>query len=102
MSEEKKRLLYTAVIASLHLHSARSGGSMRSVPYMDLVQDKGIQGNGRHFGRLTRHGQPSPRQVSLIERSLLKWLSERQKKDLLEYTGECIGADVHLLPPGKV
>jgi len=56
-------------VASLHLHPAVSGAPMISVDSMELVIQKGIVGEPRYFGRVSRStGAPSRRQVSLIER----------------------------------
>jgi len=56
-------------VASLHLHPAEPGTSLSAVEAVELVADRGIQGDTRYFGRLSRDtGQPSRRQVSLIER----------------------------------
>lgn len=56
-------------IASLHLHPGEPGQPLEEVNAMDLVAGKGIVGDRRYFGKLSRDtGQPSRRQVSLIER----------------------------------
>ena len=56
-------------VVSLHLHPEKSGEPLRAVEQIEVVAEKGIVGNGRYFGRLSRStGQPSPRQVTLIER----------------------------------
>jgi MOSC domain-containing protein YiiM len=56
-------------VASLHLHPERAGDPMQSVDQFELVAEKGIHGNPRKFGARNRStGQPSRRQVSLIER----------------------------------
>ncbi len=56
-------------IASLHLHPTEPGQPLEEVNAMDLVAGKGIVGDRRYFGRLSRDSaQPSRRQVSLIER----------------------------------
>lgn len=56
-------------VVSLHLHPAQSGELLRTVDSIEVVAEKGIVGNGRYFGRLSRSsGQPSKRQVTLIER----------------------------------
>lgn len=47
---------------------------MTSVIEMELVEGKGISGNDRYFDRKTAKGGPSPRQVSLIDRSIIKYL----------------------------
>ena len=53
-------------VASLHLHPAEAGTPLQGV---EVVEAKGILGDNRYFGRLSRDsGQPTRRQVSLIER----------------------------------
>jgi len=58
-------------IASLHLHSVVSGEALNAVNEVQVVEGKGILGEPRFFGRNGRDGQPSKRQVSLIEREQL-------------------------------
>lgn len=59
----------TGRVASLHLHPEKSGDPLRSVEQVEVVEQKGIRGNPRKFGAVNRTtGQPSKRQVSLIER----------------------------------
>src|SRR5262245_61709370 len=56
-------------IASLHLHPERAGEPLRAVEQIEVVEQKGIHGNPRKFGVISRStGQPSKRQVTLIER----------------------------------
>ncbi|MCX6924506.1 MAG: MOSC domain-containing protein [Verrucomicrobia bacterium] len=56
-------------VASLHLHPTDSGAPLQSADVVKLVATQGIQGDSRYFGRLSRDtGQPSRRQVTLIER----------------------------------
>jgi len=56
-------------VASLHLHPAEPGTPLQAVDAVELVAARGIQGDTRYFGRLSRlTGQPTHRQVSLIER----------------------------------
>jgi MOSC domain-containing protein YiiM len=56
-------------VASLHLHPAEPGDPFRAVAAFEVVADRGIAGNPRYFGRVSRStGKPSRRQVSLIER----------------------------------
>ncbi len=63
MSELKAR------VVSLHLHPEKSGEPLRTVEHIEVVEQKGIRGNGRYFGRNSRStGLPSKRQVTLIER----------------------------------
>src|SRR5436190_17982001 len=56
-------------VASLHLHPAEPGGPLHTVDEIEIVEQKGISGEARYFARASRRtGQPSRRQVSLIER----------------------------------
>jgi MOSC domain-containing protein YiiM len=56
-------------VVSLHLHPAQSGAPLQAVESVEVVEGKGITGDSRFFGRLSRDtGQPSRRQVTLIER----------------------------------
>ncbi len=56
-------------VASLHLHPAEPGTPLQTVEAIELVAGRGIQDDTRYFGRLSRDtGQPSRRQVTLIER----------------------------------
>jgi MOSC domain-containing protein YiiM len=59
----------TGYVASLHLHPAKPGAPLSSVPAIHLVENKGIEGNPRYFGRVSQNGKPSRRQVTLIERA---------------------------------
>jgi len=59
----------TGRVASLHLHPEKGGEPLRSVEQIEVVAEKGILGNPRKFGAISRGtGQPSKRQVSLMER----------------------------------
>ncbi len=59
----------TGRVVSLHLHPARGGMPMRPVEQVEAVEQKGLAGNGRYFGRVSRSsGSPSRRQVTLMER----------------------------------
>jgi len=56
-------------VASLHLHPAEPGAPLQPIETIELVAGRGIQGDTRYFGRLSRDtGEPSRRQVTLIER----------------------------------
>ena len=56
-------------VASLHLHPTESGAPLQSVESVEVLEGKGIAGDARFFGRMSRStGQPSRRQVTLIER----------------------------------
>ncbi|MEO7296997.1 MAG: MOSC domain-containing protein [Verrucomicrobiota bacterium] len=54
-------------VASLHLHPCTSGAQFIPVTTFEVMEGKGIVGNGRFFERRSRSGGPSRRQVSLIE-----------------------------------
>ena len=55
-------------VASLHLHPMESGAPLQSIENVEAVTGKGLVGDARFFGRLSRDGQPSRRQVTVIER----------------------------------
>ena len=56
-------------VASLHIHPAKPGLSLIAVQSFHLVAQKGIEEDVRYFGRTNRfNGQPSRRQLSVIER----------------------------------
>jgi MOSC domain-containing protein YiiM len=56
-------------VASLHLHPAEPGTPLQPVHAVEILAGRGIQGDTRYFGRLSHDtGQPTRRQVSLIER----------------------------------
>ena len=56
-------------VASLHLHPVEPGAAVQTVDEIQVVTGKGIAGEPRYFGKLSRRtGLPSRRQVSLIER----------------------------------
>ncbi|MEW6305605.1 MAG: MOSC domain-containing protein [Verrucomicrobiota bacterium] len=56
-------------VESLHVHPPEPGAPMVSVDFLDLVAQQGIRNDPRYFARLSRKtGQPTRRQVSLIER----------------------------------
>ncbi|MBI2928035.1 MAG: MOSC domain-containing protein [Verrucomicrobia bacterium] len=59
-------------VASLHLHPPESAEPLHTVDRVEVIENKGILGEPRYFGRLgPTDGQPSRRQVSLIEREQL-------------------------------
>src|SRR5262245_2339660 len=63
------RTIQNARIASLHLHPALPGAALTAVQSIELIAGKGISGNPRYFGRVSKStGKASRRQVSLIER----------------------------------
>jgi MOSC domain-containing protein YiiM len=59
----------TGRVASLHLHPLIAGEPLLTVEQFEVVEQKGILGNPRKFGIMSRgSGKPSKRQVTLIER----------------------------------
>jgi MOSC domain-containing protein YiiM len=59
----------TGRVASLHLHPTAGGDPLISIDEVQLVATKGIEGDTRYFGRLSRQsGLPTRRQVTLMER----------------------------------
>jgi MOSC domain-containing protein YiiM len=58
-------------VASLHIHPKVAGEPLIEVPEFHLVAEKGIAENKRYFGRVN-YGKPSKRQVTLIEREVIK------------------------------
>lgn len=56
------------VVASLHLHPANSGDPLSEVEEFYAEAGRGIVNDRRVFGRKSRGGGPSHRQVSLIAR----------------------------------
>jgi MOSC domain-containing protein YiiM len=58
-----------ARVVSLHLHPVEPATPLQSVDEISVVAGKGIFGEPRYFGKISRRtGNPSRRQVSLIER----------------------------------
>ncbi len=56
-------------VASLHLHPEEPDRPLRVVEAVEAVAGKGIVGDNRYFGRMSRStGQPTRRQISLIAR----------------------------------
>jgi MOSC domain-containing protein YiiM len=55
-------------VASLHLHPTHPGASLNTVDEIEVIAAKGILGEPRYFGRVRGNGEPSRRQVTLIER----------------------------------
>ena len=76
-------------VASLHLHPPQPGAPLQCVEAIEVIEAKGILGEPRYFGRLSRDiGQPNRRQISLIER-----------EQLLEHAA---GLGLKSIPPGAV
>jgi len=56
-------------VVSLHLHPVEPATPLQSVDEINLVAGKGILGEPRYFGKISRRtAQPSRRQLSLMER----------------------------------
>jgi len=76
-------------VASLHLHPAEPGAPLRSVEEIEAVKAKGLLNDSRYFARISRSsGQPSRRQVSLIERE--------------QIAGHAAALGQQSIPPGAV
>ena len=60
--------MQTARVASIHIHPDKSGSEMLSVQQIDVISEKGIVQDKRYFGRRSSSGEPSKRQLTLIER----------------------------------
>lgn len=61
--------LASGLVASLHLHPATAGAPLQSTTEVQLIAGKGIEGDARYFGRLSRRtGETTRRQVTLMER----------------------------------
>ena len=59
-------------VSSLHIHPEESGAPLSSANCLKVVKNKGIKGSKRMFDRISkRTGEPTKRQVSLIEREEL-------------------------------
>jgi MOSC domain-containing protein YiiM len=57
------------LVVSLHLHPPEPGAPLENVASFEVRAGKGIQGDNRYFGRVSRDsGKPSRRQVTLMER----------------------------------
>ena len=55
-------------VTSLHLHPQEAGAPLQNFEAVEAVAGKGIVGDSRYFGRLSRYtGQQTRRQVTLIE-----------------------------------
>ncbi len=76
-------------VASLHLHPQVSGEALPSVDAVEVLTAQGVVGDPRYFGRLSRDtGQPSRRQVTLIERE--------------QIAEHALGLGLPSIPPGAV
>jgi len=80
---------FVARVVSLHLHPAKPGLPLKPVDFVDVVAGKGIEGEPRYFGRISQAtGQPSRRQLSLIERE--------------QITAHAASLGLETIPPGAV
>jgi MOSC domain-containing protein YiiM len=84
------------LVASLHVHPRIAGGPMQSVESITLEANKGVLEDARYYARKSRIGQPSKRQVSIIEREQLaehaavlglKSIAPGQARSNIETTG---------------
>src|SRR5260370_13777508 len=72
MNHESSNALSGRVM-SLHLHPTEPGAALQTVEKIEVVEQKGIAGEPRYFGRVYREsGHPHKRQVTLIERKQLQ------------------------------
>jgi len=76
-------------VASLHLHPGEDGAPLQNVDLLELIESKGIFGEPRYFGRLSRDSDsPNRRQITLIER-----------EQIAEHAA---GLGLQSIPPGAV
>lgn len=76
-------------VASLHLHPAAPGTPLTTVGAVEVLEDKGILGEPRYFGRVHKDtGKPNRRQVSLIGRE--------------EISGHAAALGLETIPAGAV
>ena len=76
-------------VASLHLHPTQPGTALQTVEVIEVVEKKGILGEPRYFGRISRQeGGPNRRQISLIERE--------------QIAGHAATLGLQVIPPGAV
>lgn len=93
-------------IASLHLHPDKAGGRMTDTNEIEVVAGKGIRGEPRYFERTNRAGQPSRRNVTLIEREIVAQHAKNLKAEippgLVKSNVETSGVDLVSLIGKKV
>jgi len=76
-------------VASLHLHPIKAGEPLQTVEAIELVEGKGIVGEPRYFGRVSKtSGEPSKRQVTLMERE--------------QIADHAVALGLQSIPPGAV
>lgn len=77
------------MVASLHLHPPEPGQPLSAAQAIEVIAGKGILGELRYYGRAgSDTGQPSRRQVSLIERE--------------QIAQHAAGLGLQSIPPGAV
>jgi len=64
--------MQTGRIASIHVHPEKAGTKMLPLDSIEVVAEKGILQDKRYFGRRSMTGQPSKRQLTLIEREQIQ------------------------------
>ena len=93
-------------VASLHLHPEIAGQRMTDAAEIEVVAGKGILNEPRYFDRKNRSGQPSRRNVTVIEREILMQHAEALKSDitpgLVKSNVETTGVDLISLIGKKV
>jgi MOSC domain-containing protein YiiM len=76
-------------IASLHLHPIQPGAALSSVDEIEMVAGKGIFGEPRYFGKISRGtGTPNRRQITLMERE--------------QISEHAVALGLQTIPPGAV
>ncbi|MGZ4961264.1 MAG: MOSC domain-containing protein [Limisphaerales bacterium] len=93
-------------VVSLHLHPEKAGQRMTDTSEIEVVVGKGIVGEPRYFERKNRSGQPSRRNVTLIEREIIAQHAETLKANitpgLVKSNVETAGVDLVSLIGNKV
>jgi MOSC domain-containing protein YiiM len=93
-------------VASLHLHPEKAGGRMTDTNEIEVVVGKGIRGEPRYFERKSRSGQPSRRNLTLIEREIVAQHATTLKAEipagLVKSNVETTGVDLISLIGKKV
>lgn len=59
-------------VASIHLHASASRAPLQSTDATEAVAGQGLRDDLRYFNRRRRNGEPSRRQVTLIERETIQ------------------------------
>jgi MOSC domain-containing protein YiiM len=80
-------------VRALYFHPSAPGTPMRSTDAFELVEQMGIRGNARYFGRRSRStGEPTVRQVSLMEAEQIQ--AHAQALDLEQIAPGAVRANI--------